>query len=44
MRAFRGQVLSDTALDGPMRIHAGDFLDMRTCLRMWRSVGIAFPG
>src|SRR5215204_2218437 len=41
LRRFLGQIVTDAALDRPVRIFAGEFFGIRTGLRMRRTVGIA---
>src|SRR3954469_20756424 len=41
-RRLLWQVVTDAALDGPVRISARKFLCIGTGIRMWSTVGIAF--
>jgi hypothetical protein len=39
---FLRQIVTDAALDDPVRIFAGEFHGVGTALRVWRTIGIAF--
>ena len=39
---FLGQIVSDAALDDPVRVFAGEFPGIGTCVEMWCAVGVAF--
>src|SRR6266567_1604461 len=41
LRCFLWQVMPDTARDGPVRICAGEFVGIRTGVRVWCAIGIA---
>src|SRR5689334_13644805 len=44
LRRFLRQIMPDAALDSPVRIFAGEFLSVRTRVRMRRAIGITFKG
>ena len=41
-RRFLGQIVADTAGDGPMLVFAGEFVRVCTGLQVWRAIGVAF--
>src|ERR1700681_3232796 len=44
LRGFLRQIVTDAALDDPVRVVAREFLGIGTGVRMWCTIGITFKG
>ena len=42
LRGFLRQVVTDAAIQQPVRVLAGELLSIQTGIRVWRTVGVAF--